>query len=227
MRILVVEDEPRMQELLRKGLQEHGHTVMTTGDGTLAAELALEHTFDVIVLDIGLPGMNGYEVAQILRTRNNRALILMLTAFDQEEDVVHGLNLGADDYLKKPFSFSELLARVRSLTRPVVDLPPTLLQMENLIVDLTLHTVHREGKLVPVTRTEFLLLQYLMEHSPHIVPRKALMESIWGVERDAGRGTLDTLMNGLRNKIDVPFQHPFIHTVRGAGYYVGKKLLEK
>lgn len=227
MRILVVEDELRMVELLRKGLREHGHTVMTSTDGTTATELALEHAFDVIVLDIGLPGMNGYQVAQALHKRNTQALILMLTAFDQEDDVVHGLNLGADDYLTKPFSFSELLARIRSLTRLAVDSTPTSFEVDSLIVNWTQHTVHREGKQLHLTRTEFLLLQYLIQHSPQIVSRKALMEKIWGPEQPANRGAFDTLINGLRYKVDTPFQRALIHTVRGAGYYVGYKSLKE
>jgi DNA-binding response OmpR family regulator len=210
-----------MVELLRKGLYEHGHTVMTCMDGRTAAEIAIEHAFDVIVLDIGLPGMNGYQVAQALRKRNTKALILMLTAFDQEDDVVRGLNLGADDYLTKPFSFSELLARIRSLTRAAGDASPTSFKADGLIVDWTQHTVYREGKQLHLTRPEFLLLQYLIQHSPQVVSRKVLTEKIWGPDRPANRGAFDTLISGLRNKVDTPFQRAFIHTVRGAGYYVG------
>jgi DNA-binding response OmpR family regulator len=226
MRILVVEDELRMMELLRKGLQEHGHTVMTSVDGTAATELAIEHPFDVIVLDIGLPGMNGYQVAQMLRQRNTHASILMLTARDREDDIIRGLNLGADDYLTKPFSFPELLARVRSLTRPVVDSSPTYFRLDDVIVDVTQHSVHRDGRKIHLTRTEFLLLQHLIERAPGIVSRKILTEKIWGSQREPGRGAFDILLHGLRNKIDTPFQRAFIHTVRGAGYYVGTKPLE-
>jgi DNA-binding response OmpR family regulator len=227
MRILVVEDEPRMVELLRKGLYEHGHTVMTCMDGCAAAELAIEHSFDVIVLDIGLPGMNGYQVAQALRKRNTQTLILMLTAFDQEDDVVRGLNLGADDYLTKPFSFSELLARIRSLTRLATDSKSTSFQVGSLVVDWTQHTVYREGKQLHLTRTEFLLLQHLIHHSPQIVSRKRLTEKIWDAERPADRRAFDTLLSGLRSKVDTPFQRALIHTVRGAGYYVGYKSLRE
>jgi DNA-binding response OmpR family regulator len=226
MRILVVEDELRMMELLRKGLQEHGHTVMTSTDGTAAAELAIEHPFDVIVLDIGLPGMNGYQVAQMLRQRNTQASILMLTARDQEDDIIRGLNLGADDYLTKPFSFPELLARIRSSTRPTSDSSPTCFQLDDVIVDMTQHSVHRDGRKIHLTRTEFLLLQQLIERAPGIVPRNILTEKIWGSQREPGRGAFDILLHGLRNKIDAPFQRTFIHTVRGAGYYVGTKPLE-
>lgn len=223
MRILVVEDELRMMELLRKGLQEHGYTVMTSMDGIGAAELALEHSFDVIILDIGLPGMNGYQVAQTLCSRNTHALILMLTAFDREDDIVRGLNLGADDYLTKPFSFPELLARIHSLNRPAPDSSPTSFQVEDLIVDIARHTAARDGVQLYLTRQEFLLLQQLVEQAPAIVSRKALTERIWGSEKAPGRGAFDILLHSLRSKVDTPFQRRFIHTVRGRGYYVSTK----
>jgi DNA-binding response OmpR family regulator len=227
MRILVVEDEVRMMELLRKGLQEHGHTVMTSANGTDAIALALDHPFDVIVLDIGLPGSNGYQVAQTLRQKNAVVSILMLTARDREDDIIRGLNLGADHYMTKPFSFPELLARIQSLTRPVLDAPPTSFQVDNLIVDIVRHTVARDGKQLHLTRQEFQLLQQLVEQAPSIVSRKVLTERIWGAGRMPGRGAFDILLFSLRNKVDVPFQRAFIHTVRGRGYYVGTKPLEQ
>jgi DNA-binding response OmpR family regulator len=227
MRILVVEDEVRMMELLRKGLQEHGHTVMTSANGTDAIALALDHPFDVIVLDIGLPGSNGYQVAQTLRSKSTAASILMLTARDREDDIIRGLNLGADHYMTKPFSFPELLARIQSLTRPVLDAPPTSFQLDNLIVDIARHTVARDGKQLHLTRQEFQLLQQLVEQAPSIVSRKVLTERIWGAGKMPGRGAFDILLFGLRNKVDAPFQRAFIHTVRGRGYYVGTKPLEQ
>ncbi len=226
MRILVVEDEVRMMELLRKGLQEHSHTVMTCTNGTEAIALALDHPFDVIVLDIGLPGSNGYQVAQTLRKKNTVASILMLTARDQEDDIIHGLNLGADHYMTKPFSFPELLARIDSLTRPLPDSPRTSIQVEDLIVDIARHFVVRSGKQLHLTRQEFQLLHQLVEQAPCIVSRQELTESIWGADKTPGRGAFDILLFGLRNKVDAPFQRAFIHTVRGRGYYVGTKPLE-
>jgi DNA-binding response OmpR family regulator len=227
MRILVVEDEVRMMELLRKGLQEHGHTVMTSANGTEATALALDHPFDVIVLDIGLPGSNGYQVAQTLRGRNTQASILMLTARDREDDIIRGLNLGADDYMTKPFSFPELLARIHSMTRPALDSPRTSFQVSDLNVDIARHIVTRDGKQLHLTRQEFQLLQQLVEQAPSIVSRKALTERIWGAGSVPGRGAFDILLFSLRNKVDTPFQRAFIHTVRGRGYYVGTKPLEQ
>ena len=227
MRILVVEDEVRMMELLRKGLQEHGHTVMTSANGTDAIALALDHSFDVIVLDVGLPGSNGYQVAQTLRSKNTAASILMLTARDREDDIIRGLNLGADHYMTKPFSFPELLARIQSLTRPVLDSPPTSFQVDTLIVDIARHIVVRDGKQLHLTRQEFQLLHKLVEQAPSIVSRKALTERIWGAGMMPGRGAFDILLFSLRNKVDAPFQRAFIHTVRGRGYYVGTKPLEQ
>lgn len=223
MRILVVEDEVRMMELLRKGLQEHGHTVMTSANGTEAIALALDHLFDVIVLDVGLPGSDGYQVAQMLRSRNTVASILMLTARDREDDIIRGLNLGADHYMTKPFSFPELLARIHSLIRPISDYPPASIQVEDLIVDIARHSVVRSGKQLHLTRQEFQLLEQLVEQAPSIVSRKALTESIWGADKTSGRGAFDILLFSLRNKVDTPFQRAFIHTVRGRGYYVGTK----
>jgi len=223
MKILVVEDELRMMELLRKGLREHGHTVMAITDGTTATDLALEHAFDVIVLDIGLPGMNGYQVAQTLRSRNTHASILMLTALDREDDIIRGLNLGADDYLTKPFSFPELLARIHSFTRSALNSSPTSFHVEGLILDVAQHTVYRDGKPLHLTRLEFLLLQQLVQQAPEIVSRNALAEKIWGTEKTPGRGAFDILLHSLRNKVDTPFQRAFIHTVRGHGYYVCTK----
>ena len=225
MRVLVVEDEVRMMELLRKGLQEHGHTVMTTANGTDAIALALEHPFDVIVLDIGLPGSNGYQVANTLRRKNSAASILMLTARDREDDIIRGLNLGADQYMTKPFSFPELLARIQSLTRPLLESPRTTIQIGDLMVDVARHSVVRDGRQIHLTRQEFQLLHHLVEQAPAIVSRKTLAESIWGADKAPGRGAFDILLFSLRNKIDSPFQRAFIHTVRGRGYYVGTKPL--
>lgn len=226
MRVLVVEDEVRMMELLRKGLQEHGHTVMTSANGTDAIALALEHPFDVIVLDVGLPGSNGYQVAHVLRSKNTTASILMLTARDREDDIIRGLNLGADHYMTKPFSFLELLARIQSLTRPVLESPPASIEVGDLIVDMARHTAVRDGKQLHLTRQEFQLLQQLIEQAPSIVSREALTERIWEPGRAPGRGAFDILLFSLRNKVDIPFQQAFIHTVRGRGYYVGIKPLK-
>lgn len=223
MRVLIAEDEPRMLQLLQQGLREHGHAVVASSDGDAALDLAMRCGFDVLILDVGLPGRDGYSVARALRASGARTPILMLTAFDREDDIVRGLNLGADDYLTKPFSFPELLARLRSIARADAERPPEELTVDTLVLHPVQYTASRAGFALHLTRSEFLLLLRLMQDAPKAVSRQALMDHIWGTERHAGRGTLDTLMNGLRRKVDTPFDIPLIQTVRGSGYRVGQR----
>lgn len=220
MRILVVEDEARMAELLRKGLSEHGHIVITAVDGAESLKLTLDHEFDVVLLDLGLPGLSGYDVAQVLRERQSSAAILMLTAFDKEDDIVRGLNLGADDYLTKPFSFPELLARLRSVTRPAPDPLSYTYVAGDLVLDRIRRRVNRAGCTIELTRTEFSLLERLMSHAPQVISRSALIEGLWGGYGEVSSGALDVLVNSLRGKIDAPFREKLIQTVRGTGYAV-------
>ena len=218
MRILVIEDEPRMLVLLRKGLAENGHEVTIAPDGADGLKLTLDREFDVIVLDIGLPGLNGYDVAQILKERKYPAPIVMRTAYSKEDQIVRGLNLGADDYLTKPFSFPELLARLRAVTRSTP--PPTTFDVADLVIDWTQHKVTRQGQSIELTRTEFLLLELLAENCPRVVSRGSLIEAIWGGQREVTPGALDVLVNSLRNKIDSRFPAKLLQTVRGSGYLI-------
>jgi DNA-binding response OmpR family regulator len=218
MRILVIEDEFRMLELLRRGLYEAGYTVMTAADGDTGLEIALEHEFDAIVLDIGLPRRDGYQVAQALRERKRATPILMLTARDAEDDIIRGLDLGADDYMTKPFSFLELLARLQSITRPRREDTGGKIAAGGLVVDPIRYSVTRDEKSIDLTRTEFALLGRLLRSPGECVSRQALMESIWGPDRDVGSGALDVLVNALRGKIDAPYNRKLIGTVRGCGY---------
>ncbi len=188
MRILVIEDEVRMAELLRKGLSEHGHVVMTAADGAEGLKLTLDHEFDVVLLDVGLPRLSGYDVAQVLRERHSTASILMLTAFDKEDDIVRGLNLGADDYLTKLFSFPELLARLRSVTRLAPDAVPATCFVGDLLLDRNRRRVSRTGCTIELTRTEFALLELLMSHAPQVISRRALIEGLWGGMAKSVRG---------------------------------------
>jgi DNA-binding response OmpR family regulator len=218
MRILIIEDELRMLELLRKGLYESGYTVMTAADGDTGLEAALAHDFDAIVLDIGLPRRDGYSVAQALRERKRATPLLMLTARDAEDDIIRGLDLGADDYMTKPFSFPELVARLQSITRPRREETGGKIEAGDLVVDSVRHSVNRGNASIDLTRTEFALLGRLVRSAGHCVPREALVESIWGADHDVGHGALDVLVNALRRKIDAPFAHKLICTVRGEGY---------
>jgi DNA-binding response OmpR family regulator len=218
MRILVIEDEPRMLALLHKGISEEGHDVMIASDGTQGLKLTLDHDFDVVLLDVGLPDLTGYDVAQVLRERKCRPSILMLTAYNKEDEIVRGLNLGADDYLTKPFSFPELLARIRAITRPSPEPVPTAIIIADMVVDMVLHKATRQGQPVNLTRTECLLLEMLAQNSPRVVSRSSLIERIWGGPMEVTPGALDVLVNALRGKIDTCFKTKLLQTVRGAGY---------
>jgi DNA-binding response OmpR family regulator len=218
MRILVIEDETRMLELLRKGLYEHGFTVMTAADGEAGLEIATAHEFDSIVLDIGLPRLDGYELMRALRARARTTPVLMLTARDTEDDIIRGLELGADDYLTKPFSFPELVARLQSITRHNREEGDGTIQAADVALDPIRRTVTRDGERVELTRHEFQLLLCLARGAGMCVSRQALMEFVWGADHAIGPSTLDVLVSSLRAKIDAPFPKKLIGTVRGSGY---------
>lgn len=218
MRTLIVEDEPRMLELLRKGLYEHGFTVMTALDGETALEIATAHVFDAVVLDIGLPRMDGYAMMRALRARLRMTPVLILTARDSEDDIIRGLDLGADDYLTKPFSFPELVARLQSITRSHRNRPGDVIELSDGIIDLIRHTAMRKGETIDLTRQEFLLLASLARRPGQCISRLLLMECIWGSSHSIGQGALDVLVNSLRAKFDAPYRSKLIVTVRGSGY---------
>jgi DNA-binding response OmpR family regulator len=218
MRILIVEDEPRMLELLRKGLYEHGFTVMTAADGEKGLEMASAHELDAIVLDIGLPKLDGFALMQALRVRARRTPVLMLTARDTEDDIIRGLDTGADDYLTKPFSFSELVARLQSITRRDREEGDGTIKAADLVIDPVRRTITRNGEGIDLTRLEFQLLTCLTRNVGQCVARQALMESVWGADRSVGASALDVLVNSLRAKIDAPYRRKLIRTVRGSGY---------
>lgn len=218
MKLLVVEDEKRMVELLRKGLQEEGHTVVCVTDGLEGLSLAKSYDFDAILLDIMLPKLSGYDVAKRLRKEKIPTPILMLTAKDTVQDIVHGLDLGADDYLTKPFSFEELIARLRAIKRRAKVPQPTTLQIGDLVLDPATREVRRNGAMIFLTRTEYGLLENLMDRAGKVVPRQFLIESVWGFDREIEENTLDAFVRLLRNKVDGNGQKKLIHTVRGVGY---------
>jgi DNA-binding response OmpR family regulator len=217
LRLLVVEDDPRMLELLRKGLWEHGHLVVAASNGAEGLHLGGEHDFDVIVLDIGLPELNGYQVAAGLRVSRRAAPIIMLTALDMEDDIVRGLDLGADDYMTKPFSFPELLARIDSLARRSGRASSEEQRYADLMLDAIRLRAIRSGKQVSLTKSEFVLLQQLMQHAGSPLSRETLTEKIWG-DAPVRRGVLDTLVNSLRGKLQGLDCGSLIKTIRGLGY---------
>jgi two-component system response regulator MprA len=220
MKLLIVEDEVHMADLLRKGLTEEGHTSTCAFDGAEGLALAKSYEFDVIILDVMMPKLSGYELAKRLRAERVRTPILMLTARDSVLDVVRGLDLGADDYMTKPFSFEELLARLRAVKRRSLVAQDTNLRVGDLVLDPASREVLRGEERVPLTRTEYNLLERLMYRAGKVVSRRSLIESVWGFDRDIEENTLDAFMRLLRNKVDVPGRQKLIHTVRGVGYVI-------
>lgn len=220
MKLLIVEDEVRMVDLLRKGLTEEGHTVTCALDGAEGFALAKDFEFDAIILDIMMPKLSGYDMAKKLRAEKIKTPILMLTARDSVPDIVHGLDLGADDYMTKPFSFDELVARLRAVKRRAIASQDTHLRVADLTLDPASREVLRGEERISLTRTEYSLLERLMYRSGKVVSRRSLIESVWGFDREIEENTLDAFMRLLRNKIDSASRPKLIHTVRGVGYMI-------
>jgi two-component system response regulator MprA len=215
--VLVVEDERRMAELLRRTLHEEGHQVVLARDGREGLEMAQCSPFDVIVLDVMLPGMDGTMVARRLRACRNQTPILMLTARDAATDIVQGLDSGADDYLTKPFSIDVLLARLRSVSRRGAIPRPTSLDIADLHLDPASRRVTRAGEVLNLTPLEYKLLELLMRNPGRAINRDTILESVWGFESDVTENTVDVYMRKLRLKVDTR-EPKLIHTVRGFGY---------
>jgi DNA-binding response OmpR family regulator len=220
MKLLIVEDEIRMAELLRKGLTEEGHSAVCAGDGAEGLALAKSYEFDVIILDVMMPKLSGYELAKRLRAEKIRTPVLMLTAKDSVPDIVRGLDLGADDYMTKPFSFDELLARLRAVQRRAIAAEDTSLRIADLVIEPASREVSRGQVRISLTRTEYNLLERLVFRVGKVVSRRALIEAVWGFDREIEENTLDAFMHLLRNKIDFPGRAKLIHTVRGVGYMI-------
>jgi len=218
MLILIAEDETSMGRLLTQGLQEQNHTVTLARDGEEALAALAISTFDAIVLDVMMPRINGVEVARRLRAAKNHTPILMLTARDAPADIVTGLDAGADDYLVKPFSLTVLLARLRSITRRSSQPPIQELRAADLTLDPASREVTRSGKKLPLTPTEFRLLELLMRRANRAISRTAIIEAVWGFTEDVESNTLDVYIKQLREKVDTGLPKRLIHTVRGFGY---------
>jgi DNA-binding response OmpR family regulator len=218
MRILVVEDEPRMAELLRQGLVEDGHAVTVASEGRAGLNLAESGSFDLILLDVTLPGMDGFAIARRLRSARNQTPILMLTARDSTGDIVEGLNLGADDYITKPFSFEILLARVRAVGRRGPIPQPVLLEVADLTMNQGTRDVLRGERRISFTRTEYAILELLMRNAPRVISRDTLIETVWGAGSDIESNTLDAFVRLLRAKIEAPGEARLLQTIRGVGY---------
>jgi DNA-binding response OmpR family regulator len=223
MRVLVIEDEHKIANSIKKGLEQEKYAVDVVYDGVAGFDMAYSEDYDVIILDLMLPQMNGIEICQKLRQKNIQTPILILTAKGQVEDIVEGLNAQADDYLVKPFAFAELLARIRALTRR----PKKGLNVVLTVADLSLNTityeVKRSNKLIQLSKKEFALLEYLMRHPNIILTKDQIINNVWNYEADILPNTVEVYIGYLRNKIDKPFkkQPPLIHTIRGFGYKLG------
>lgn len=218
MKILVIEDEMKTSRFLRKGLSEAGYVVDVAADGPGGLHLALEVDFDLIVLDVMLPELDGWQVLAGLRKAGRNAPVLMLTARDAVHERVRGFELGADDYLVKPFAFSELLARVRSLLRRSTARAQETIRTADLEIDLLRHRATRAGQKIDLTTKEFLLLTLLARRAGEVLSRTLIAEMVWDMNFDSSTNVVDVNVRRLRSKVDDPFSLKLIHTVRGAGY---------
>jgi DNA-binding response OmpR family regulator len=218
MRILIVEDNPRILAFLAKGLREEGYIVETAADGDSAYDKARSQGFDAAVVDVMIPGRSGFDLVRDLRAADVALPVLMLTARDRTEDKVEGLDSGADDYLTKPFDFSELTARLRALLRRRVAGAPAVLRVGDLEMDPATREVRRGSTSVELTPREFSLLEYLLRNADRPLSRATLMEHVWGIRFDPGTNIVDVCVNALRNKLGR--EPELIHTVRGVGYAI-------
>lgn len=221
MRIAVIEDDQRMARLVAEALSEGGHEVSTAFDAPTGQDLIHKRTFDVLILDVMLPGWSGVELCRRLRAAGVRIPILLLTARDAISDRVQGLDAGADDYLVKPFAIEELLARVRALSRRSDGyIDGDQLQVGDLVLNNARREVRRGGKLIELTAREFALLEFLMQHPGRVLSREQISEHIWGWNEDVSSNVVETYIHYLRDKIDHGFPIPLIRTIRGAGYTI-------
>ncbi|MHB8262695.1 MAG: response regulator transcription factor [Acidimicrobiales bacterium] len=218
MRLLVVEDEVRMASLLKRGLEEEGYSVDVAADGPEGLWYATENTYAAILLDVMLPGMDGFEVCRCLRSKGCWMPVLMLTAVDPVDDRVHGLDVGADDYLTKPFSFAELTARLRALTRRVGMPRPSVLQVDDLRLDPSTHQAWRGDTELDLSPKEFALLELFMRYPGQVFSRTRIIEYIWDFEYEGISNVVEQYVSYLRRKIDQPFGKASLETVRGVGY---------
>jgi two-component system OmpR family response regulator len=225
-RVLVVEDETKMAALIRRALEREGYAVDLAGNGQDGLWMATENRYDAMVLDVMIPAPNGFEVCRELRDRGQWAPILLLTARDSVSDRVAGLDAGADDYLAKPFSFAELYARLRALTRRGARERPSVLEVGDLVLDPAAHSVHRGSKVVDLSPKEFALLELFMRHPGEVLSRTQILDHVWDFAYDGTSNVVDVYVRYLREKIDRPFGCTSIETVRGVGYRLREALAD-
>lgn len=224
MRVLLIEDDVTIARLLKEGLEDESYAVDVANDGSEGYRTAVADDYDVIILDIMLPGMNGYEVCRALRNDGNKTPILMLTARDAERDIVEGLDTGADDYLAKPFSFDVLLARIRALLRRPNEKLEEILQVGDLKLDPSSKKVTRASQEISLTAKEYGVLEYLMRNKGKVLSKEQIISHVWDFDADVLPNNVELFIMFLRRKIDKPFESKLIHTVSGFGYKLEEKL---
>ncbi len=223
MRILVVEDEHRIAQAIKEGLEQETYAVDVCHDGEDGYNTARSDDYDLIILDVMLPSMDGFEVCKKLRTAKDHTPVLMLTAKDQNKDVIRGLDTGADDYLPKPFSFEVLLARIRALLRRPHQAIGEILEAGSLTLNTTSHEVKRSGRIIKLSSKEYALLEYLLRNKGKVLSKNNIMTHVWDFDADILPNTVEVFITYLRAKIDKPFKEPeLISTVRGFGYKIGE-----
>ena len=224
MKILIIEDEVNVASFIMRGFQEEGHSATIAMDGATGLQMMMDHTFDLVILDLMLPGINGMEVCRRIREDNSDIPIIMLTALGTTENIVSGLNAGADDYIVKPFKFSELFARIEAIKRRTQKNNPknSVLKFSNLEINTFNKTVKRGEEKITLTATEFKLLEYLMINQGRVLSRASILENVWDINFDMNTNVVDVYINYLRKKIDKGFEEKLIHTVVGMGYVLRK-----
>ena len=229
MKVLLVEDTPDLVSIILRGLSEEGMEVSVAGDGNTALDMAFKYDFDVIVLDIMLPGINGIQVCKEIRKKNESISIIMLTALGSTENIVTGLESGADDYMVKPFKLMDLTARIRTLVRRsrTTAIPQEKLFLADLEVNMSSKTVSRGGRSIPLTATEYRLLEYLMKNQNRVLSRIQILENVWDIDFNMGTNVVDVYINYVRKKIETPDAAKLVHTVFGMGYILKEELINE
>jgi DNA-binding response OmpR family regulator len=226
-RILIIEDEVKVANSLKTGLEEKGYGVDVAFDGQIGQRMAGSQDYDAIILDINLPHVNGYAVCEHIRRHNQKVPVLMLTALDTTEDKITGFDLGADDYLVKPFEFRELQVRLRALLKRADQSVSNskMLKVGDLVLNLDTHTVSRDSKEIELTAKEYLLLEYLMRNRGRVISKSEIAERIWDVTFDTGTNVIEVYINFLRRKIDRDYPVKLIHTQKGMGYILKERIV--
>lgn len=227
MKILLVEDEPKLAGFIEKGLSDEGHTISACVTGSEATELAATNDFDLILLDIMLPGQNGFEVLKNLRAFNVETPVIFVSALNESEHVIKGLDLGAVDYIKKPFDFEELKARIRNVGRKFSKSRTTILEVADLSLDLVKREVNRKGEQIELSKREFSMLELLMRNANRVLSKMEITQQIWNIDFDMGSNVIEVHMHQLRKKVDGAQENKLIHTQVGFGYKIQGHLTEK